>query len=239
MADTTENASQAKPAAGPKPTESIESLEAMKLMPGDSLQLQSMLEGQNERYPVRIIGMVKGKSVLVTAPMVEGKLIFVREAQPFLTRAFSGQNVCAFKTKVLKSQHTPFPYLHLAYPDAVKVMRIRKAMRAPANLIAALHDKEAGRQIGAGRLVDISVGGARLQVARNVDISDDLFISFKLILGDHEEYVATHAVVRAKNDEDDEDGKPIRAIGLQFDTLAPQQRLAIMNLVYQHMLKEA
>jgi c-di-GMP-binding flagellar brake protein YcgR len=205
--------SDAKPTAGgPRPIESTESLDSLKIMPGDSLQLQPMIEGQTERYSVRVIGMMKGKSVLVTAPMIEGKLIFIREAQPFLIRAFSGQNVCAFKSKVLKAQHTPFPYLHLAYPDAVQVMRIRKAMRAPVQLIAALNDKEGGRSIGAGRLVDISVGGGRIQVARNVTLGVDVYISFKVVLGDHEEYIATHAVVRSSVDEDDDQGKPVRAV---------------------------
>ncbi len=216
-----------------------EGAEALKLMPGDSLQLQPMLEGQVDRYTVRVIGMMKGKSVLVTAPLIEGKLIFIREAQPFLIRAFSGQNVYAFKARVLKAQHTPFPYLHLSYPDSVQVMRIRKAMRAPTQIIVALSDKEGGRTIGAGRFVDISVGGARMHAGRDVRISGErLHVTFKVILDEHEEYIATHAAVRSVHDEDDEQGKPVRAVGLQFDTLLPQQRLAIMNLVYQHMLKE-
>jgi c-di-GMP-binding flagellar brake protein YcgR len=124
--------------------ETSESLDALKLMPGDTLQLQPMIDGQTERYTVRVIGLMRAKSVLVTAPLIDGKLIFIREAQPFLIRAFSGQNVYAFKARVLKAQHTPFPYLHLSYPDSVQVMRIRKAMRAPAQIIVALSDKEGG-----------------------------------------------------------------------------------------------
>jgi c-di-GMP-binding flagellar brake protein YcgR len=216
-----------------------ESKDALKLMPGDSLHLQPMIEGQSDRYTVRVIGMMRGRSVLVTAPMIEGKLIFVREAQPFLVRAFSGRNVYAFKSKVLKAQHSPFPYLHLAYPDSVHVVRIRKAMRAPAQIIVAINGNDAASVIGAGRLVDISVGGARMHVARNMRFSHDAVnIAFKVLLDDHEEYVSTHAAIRSTAEEDDEQGKPVLAVGLQFDALVPQQRLAIMNLVYQHMLKE-
>jgi c-di-GMP-binding flagellar brake protein YcgR len=222
-----------------KIVESNEGADALKLMPGDSLQLQPMLEGQVDRYTVRVIGMMKGKSVLVTAPLVDGKLIFIREAQPFLIRAFSGQNVYAFKAKVLKAQHTPFPYLHLSYPDSIQVMRIRKAMRAPAQIIVSISNREGGRALGAGRFVDISVGGARMHVGRDVPVvGESLYVSFKVILDDHEEYITTRALVRSLSEEDDEQGKPARAVGVQFDTLQPQQRLAIMNLVYQYMLKE-
>jgi c-di-GMP-binding flagellar brake protein YcgR len=225
--------------AATKKVESTESSDALKLMPGDSLQLQPMLEGQVDRYTVRVIGLMRGKSVLVTAPLVDGKLIFIREAQPFLIRAFSGQNVYAFKARVLKAQHTPFPYLHLSYPDSIQVMRIRKAMRAPAQIIVALSDKEGGRALGAGRFVDISVGGARMHVGRDTPISgESLHIAFKVILDDHEEYITTRALIRSVGEEDDEQGKLVRAVGIQFDALQAQQRLAIMNLVYQHMLKE-
>ena len=223
----------------PNSTEDLESPDLLKLLPGDALQLQPMLEGQTERYAVQVIGVMKGKSVLVTAPLVEGKLIFVREAQPFLIRAFSGLNVYAFKSRVLKAQHTPFPYLHLAYPDTIKVIRIRKAMRAPVQLIVAISDKEGGRSLGAGRIVDLSVGGARIRVGKDLNLSlERLFLSFKVALGDYEEYVTTQAVVRSVQEEDDEQGRPVRVAGVQFDALMPQHRMAIMNLVYQHLLKE-
>lgn len=230
-----------KPAEpGGKTLETSESLDALKLMPGDTLQLQPMIDGQTERYSVRVIGLMKGKSVLVTAPLIEGKLIFIREAQPFLVRAFSGQNVYAFKARVLKAQHAPFPYLHLSYPDSVQVMRIRKAMRAPAQIIVALSDKEGGRNLGAGRIVDISVGGARMHLGRDVHVgAESVSVAFKVILDDHEEYINTRAMVRSVSEEDDEQGKPVRVVGVQFDALLPQQRLAIMNLVYQHLLKES
>lgn len=220
--------------------ETSEAQDALKLMPGDVLHLQSMVEGQSDRYTVRVIGLMRGKSVLVSAPALEGKLIFVREAQPFLIRAFSGQSVYAFKARVLKVHHTPFSYLHLSYPDSVQVMRIRKAMRAPAQLIAAISDREGGRSLGAGRIVDISVGGARLHAGRELAIpAGELHVSFKILLDEHEEYVSTPATVRSISEEEDDRGTRVRAVGLQFESLLPQQRLAIMNLVYQHMLKEA
>lgn len=238
-ASTTRPASEKAAPAGTKTMETSESLDALKLMPGDTLQLQPMIDGQTERYTVRVIGLMRAKSVLVTAPLIDGKLIFIREAQPFLIRAFSGQNVYAFKAKVLKAQHTPFPYLHLSYPDSVQVMRIRKAMRAPAQIIVALSDKDSAASLGAGRIVDISVGGARMHLGRDVQVrGEDITVAFKVILDDHEEYITTRAAVRSVSEEDDEQGKPVRVVGIQFDTLLPQQRLAIMNLVYQHLLKE-
>lgn len=223
----------------PKPQEEVLSFDAIKLMPGDALQLQPMLEGQVERFTVHVIGVMKPKSVLVTMPVVEGKLIFVRDGQTYLVRAFSGLNVCAFKAKVLKSQLQPFPYLHLSYPDSVQAMRIRKAMRAPASIIVAVQQSEEGKQIGAGRLVDISVGGAKLLSPMKLgDKGESLWLSFKVRLGDMEEYVKTPVLIRSEGEEDDEQGKRMKSFGIQFGELEQSQRLIIMNLVYQHLLKE-
>lgn len=222
-----------------KPQEENLSFDAIKLMPGDALQLQPMLEGQTERFTVHVIGVMKPRSVLVTMPVVEGKLIFVRDGQTYLVRAFSGLNVCAFKARVLKSQLQPFPYLHLSYPDSVQAMRIRKAMRAPAGIIVAVQQSEEGKQIGAGKLVDISVGGAKMFSPMQLgQKGDSLWLSFKVKLGDMEEYVKTPVVIRSVGEEDDEQGKRMKAFGIQFGELGQSQRLIIMNLVYQHLLKE-
>jgi hypothetical protein len=224
---------------GGKPQGETLSFDAVKLMPGDALQLQPLLEGQTERFSVHVIGVMKPKSLLVTAPIVDGKLIFVRDGQTYLVRAFSGLNVCAFKARILKSQLQPFPYLHLAYPDSVQAMRIRKAMRAPTSIIVAVHETEDGRQNGAGKIVDLSVGGARMYSPMKVGVKDQtLWLSFKVKLGDMEEYVKTPAVIRAVGEEDDEQGKRMNVFGLQFGELAQSQRLIIMNLVYQHLLKD-
>jgi len=214
--------------------------EAIKLMPGDTLQLQPLLEGQTERFSVHVIGVMKPISLLVTAPVVEGKLIFVRDGQTYLVRAFSGLNVCAFKARILKSQLQPFPYLHLSYPDSVQAMRIRKAMRAPVSIIVAVSETEEGRQSGAGKIIDLSVGGARMYSPMQIGDKDQtLWLSFKVMLGDMEEYVKTPAVIRSVGEEDDDQGKRMHVFGLQFGELTQSQRLIIMNLVYQHLLKDA
>ncbi len=215
------------------------SLDEAKLTPGDALQLQQLLDGQTERFTVRVIGMMKPKSVLVTAPTLDDKLIFVRDGQPFLIRAFSGLNVCAFKSKVLKSQHTPFPYLHLSYPDTVELMRIRKSIRAKVNIIVAISDKEGGRQMAAARIVDLSVGGARaFATGIFCDKGQQVFVSFKVKLDDIEEYINVPATIRSFTEDNDENGKAVYAIGMQFDELPQHDKLLITNLVYQYLLKE-
>jgi len=214
-------------------------LDEIRLMPGDTLQLQQLIEGQDERLNVRLIGVMKPISVMVTAPVIDGKLIFVREARPFLARAFSGMNVCAFKTKVLKAQHTPFSYIHLAYPDKVQILRIRKSIRASVQLITAIYDREGGRQVASGRIIDLSVGGARIHSQQPLgEKTQRLFLAFKIRLDGDEHYIQTASIIRTINQEFDADGKLVFVTGIQFEELQQAERLMVMNLVYQYLLKE-
>jgi hypothetical protein len=223
-----------------KPQSEMLYFEDMKLMPGDPVHLEALQEGPTERFLVHVIGVMKPKSFLVTAPVVDGKLIFIRDGQPFMVRAFSGLNVCAFKARLLKSQLQPYPYLHLSYPDSIQAMRIRKTMRAPAKIIVAVHESEEGRQSGSGKIIDLSVGGARMHSPTIIGYKDQIvWLSFKVLLGDMEEYVKTPAVIRTLGEEEDEQGKRMKVFGLQFGELTQSQRLIIMNLVYQHLLKDA
>ncbi|MCU0840838.1 MAG: flagellar brake protein [Thiobacillaceae bacterium] len=212
----------------------------VNLSPGDLLHIQPLMEGQTERYSVRVIGVLKPKSLLVTTPVIDGKVVFVKEGQPFLVRAFSGLNVCGFKARVLKSNLSPYPYLHLSYPASVQAMRIRKAMRAPVDIIIAIYDQEGGRQIAAGRIVDLSVGGARvLSPTEFGKKGGRVFITFKVSLDDIEEIVTTPAYIRSLEGEEDEKGRPMKVLGLQFGEITQAQRLIIMNLVYQHLFRDA
>lgn len=210
------------------------------LSPGDLIQIQSLQEGSAERYNVRVIGMLKGKSVLVTNPVAEDKVIFVREGQSFQVRAFSGVNVCGFKARVLKANLTPYPYLHLSYPASVHAVQVRKAMRAPVDIIVVIFEREGGELLASGRIVDLSVGGARIHSPVLFgNVGSHVFITFKVKLDEIEEIVTTPACVRSLGEETDEKGKPVKVVGIQFGEITQSQQLIIMNLVYQHLFKGA
>ena len=109
----------------------ISTLAQIQLAPGDMVQLQTMHATHTERYQVKMLGFHAPVSIMVTSPMVQGKLVFIKEGQQFLVRGFVGKDAVAYKTRVLKSNLAPFPYLHLAYPESVQSMRIRGSARVP------------------------------------------------------------------------------------------------------------
>jgi len=212
----------------------ISSLAQIQLSPGDPVQLQTLHPTHAERYQVRMIGVHAPVSLLVTAPTAQGKLIFVKEGQQFLVRGFVGKDAVAYKTRVLKSNLAPFPYLHLAYPQSVQSMRIRASARVPVDLVTAV-----ATPVGqaAARLVDLSVGGARLLSPRPfAEKGTEVKLSFRINPSGMEVYLTLNAVIRALHLDDNPPNQI--ATGVEFTGLTDQDRLYLTNMVYQNLLKD-
>lgn len=120
-------------------------------------------QGLSARYTARFIGYIKNRTVLVTMPIVDDKYVLIRDSQMFIVRAFSGKKAYAFSAFVVKSVHSPHPYLHLSYPKELSCATIRHRARIPVSIIAAvsMNDQEEGV---AAVIADMSLGGASANI---------------------------------------------------------------------------
>lgn len=212
----------------------ISSLSQVQLAPGDLVQLQTLHPTHAERYQVRMIGFHAPVSLMVTAPTIQGRLVFVKEGQQFLVRGFVGKDAVAYKTRVIKSNLSPFPYLHLAYPETVQFMRIRGSSRVSVELVTAVNGP-AGQ--AAAKIVDLSCGGARMMSPKPVaEKGDDVKLSFRINPSGLDVYLTISAKVRAVSR--DETANSQVATGVEFVDLNEQDRLYLTNMVYQNLLKD-
>lgn len=232
-------------AAGPKPEkdETIEqqvALEDAHLQIGDSINLQSKTDGATDRYSVKLIGMLQGRSVLVTTPVIDGKYILVREGQAFILRAFSGKSVFAFTTHVLKSVNVPYPHLHLSYPREVKSLVVRKGARANVKIICAITSCDASPIQEAGVIYNLSVGGALMGVKRSfAQTGQRLTVKFKITVNGIEVMQELQAVIRAINTSlANESNMPIQ-YGLQFVDISPDASIPLLAFVYYQLMEQS
>lgn len=203
----------------------------MLLSPGDMLQLQASGSASAERHPVRLIGYHAPVSLLVTAPVVNGRLAFIKEGQGFLVRGFVGRDAVAYSTRVLKANLAPFAYLHLAWPEEVQTMRIRSSARVPVSLVCAVINEDG--QIGA-RMIDLSPGGARVISAAPIGaIGEQVKVAFRINPGGAEVYLSPLALIRGVSEDDGQ-----FTTGLEFIDIGEAENLYLSNMVYQHLLKE-
>ncbi|QIB50479.1 flagellar brake protein [Pseudomonas sp. OIL-1] len=209
-------------------------LEQIQLAPGDPVQLQTLHPTHAERYQVRMIGVHAPVSIMVTTPIHQGKLAFIKEGQQFLVRGFVGKDAVAYRTRVLKSNLAPFPYLHLAYPRTVQSMRIRSSARVPLQLVTAVLTDHAQ---SSAKIVDLSVGGARMiSPAVFAQKGDELKLSFRVNPAGMEVYMTVKAKVRAVQEDDAGSGQV--TTGVEFTDLGEQERLYLTTVVYQNLLKD-
>ena len=120
-------------------------------------------QGAAVRYTARFIGYIKNRTVLVTMPIVDDKYVLIRDGQMFVVRAFSGKKAYAFSAFVVKSVHSPHPYLHLSYPKELGCATIRHRARITVSIIAAV-SLDGMVDTAAAVINDMSLGGASASI---------------------------------------------------------------------------
>ena len=233
------------PAAAPEAgRDSIARLEDIKLQIGDTLQLQSQADQGTVRYYVKLIGYAVGKSVIVSTPVVDGRICLMREGQSFVVRCFSGKNAYAFPAATFKVVNAPFPHLHLTYPREVRGIVVRKGARVNTSIISAVHILSGPRSNtqAAATIVNLSVGGALLTARAPLgDKGDRISIKFRVNLQDIEAFPQLEAVIRnvAPEAVTEGGGPPTVLHGLEFKDVPQADRVMLTAYVYQRLLEES
>lgn len=140
---------------------SLHDFDDIRVSIGDIFSVQFQTDSPDSRCPVRLIGYLKNKSIVITTPEHQGGLIFAKEGQVFIVRFFSGKNAYAFTTEVLRVYNTPYPHLHLRYPARVKGLVVRKGERVAVKIICSIDlPAPADPARFAGTIQNLSTGGA-------------------------------------------------------------------------------
>lgn len=159
----------------------------LKLQPGEPLQLQTLAEDGSVRYHVRVIGYVVRKSLLVTAPLVEGRIARVREGQVYAVRMMIGNRVIGFTTRVIKTHMHPYPYMHLSFPEDIQSIVVRGAPRIKVNMPVEVQRLRAGEALSLSSpasMVDLSAQGCQLSAPTKIaDVGMDVQISAHFEVG--------------------------------------------------------
>lgn len=209
--------------------------EKSKIRIGDTMVLQSSPDAP--RYPVRLIGYMRHRSVIVTPPEINGEVAMVRDGQSFIGRFFSGQNAFAFSTSVLKQTSVPFPHLHLVYPRELKVQEIRKSPRVDVSLIAAVEFEERGGQ-AAVRVINLSSTGAGFRAKASLGSAGQvLVLKFKLAIHGIDTVVNVRSEICTVR-ESNEDPAMTFLHGVRFLDVDEPTHFALSAFVYGSLLGE-
>jgi hypothetical protein len=222
-----------EPAPEPQDTNSskeiVVGMDDVRWCVGETLYLQQ-IDNPSIRYTVRLIGFVKNKTVMVTAPAIDGKLEFVRDGQTFIVRAFAGKKAYAFVTSAVKSVHSPHPYLHLAFPKEVRCTVVRRGVRAQVKIIASV-GLDNPERVGAAVLTDLSMGGASGTLKQLLgQKGEEGQIKFKVHAAGQDEILNLKMVLRSIGPAEGGDGYKH---GFEFLDVSIHERLILSAFVHQ------
>lgn len=205
---------------------------------GDPIQLQYVPEDGRERLSAKIIGHAPGKSLIISAPRLNGKLPLLKENQPFIARMLQGNNVYGFESAVLKFYSVPFPHVHLAHPKDVERIVVRGSRRVDTELVVSVTTSTTDQQTSVSML-NTSATGALLQTRQQIgDINDRLSISVELEIANIKKYLRFDAAIRNISTPRDR-GTPDDALnkyGVQFIDLTEEQTLIVNAYVYEQIV---
>ncbi|MFA6970621.1 MAG: flagellar brake protein [Gallionella sp.] len=219
------------------PVEKIEDFLSIKLVIGDTLQLQDF-SPDKQRYFVKLIGFMNKKSVLVSHPRQEEKLSFIKEGHAFLVRGFSGTKTYEFSSNVISVGLTPFPYLHLAFPSQVKTTNMRATVRVKLRLVCTVDSAATGTKMSA-IIEDMSISGARIHAGKAFgQVGDAVSVGLRMQVGGEIQVFLVSSVIRNVHVEtDSQTGDKVVMHGIEFVPTLGMDLTMLQNFIYKSMLE--
>jgi c-di-GMP-binding flagellar brake protein YcgR len=222
-------AETSEPKAQPLGKEVVVGMDEVHWHIGESMQLQPH-DNLGMRYGVQLIGFLKNRTVLVTAPAVDGKVVMVREGQTFVVRAFSGKKAYAFTAAVLKAMHTPHAYLLLSYPKEVRCTVVRQSARVDVKIIASASVGKPERT-SAATIFDLSMGGASATAKEPLGVKgEEGRLKFKVNAAESDAYLNIGVILRSIAKMENGEGYKH---GFEFVDVSAHDRLTLSAFVYQ------
>lgn len=222
-----------------QPAVTLGTLDQLQLHIGDRLQLELNADGAHNQYFTLLIGYVPGHSVLVRTPLVQNLPVPVREGEAALVRTFSGRHASTFETTVLRASRSPFPYLHLSYPQTVKQALIRGALRVRVSLPGTA--ARPGDEPGAALISDLSVSGALLESEQPLgEAGEKVDLAFKFVVqpNNYEVKLAVSAEVQSVKSRQGEGTASVFVTGVRFMRLHTTETLLLQSYIQQVLLQD-
>jgi len=214
----------------------MEDKKDFKVKLGDLVQLQFIPLDGRERLTAKVIGHSPNKSIIISAPSVNGKCPLIKENQPFVVRMLQGNDVYGFESSVLKYYSIPYPHVHLSQPKDLECITVRGSQRVETEIVVSVTTRQAPDKVLSISMLNTSATGALLQTKIELGkIRDELNISIELIIANIKKYLRIKAIIRNISTPDEEDDK-LNKYGVEFLELTDDQKLVINAYVYEQIV---
>ena len=203
---------------------------------GNTLQLQLAHSNKDERFHVKLIGVLENKSILITAPRADGGVLKTEERQEFIIRMMSGSAAYVFTSTAIFSTNHPYAHLHLTYPKSLESITVRKAERVNCKLIVSVHNSEKSIEEGiSASMHDISTAGAQLFSNESLgEVGDNISINTKFSVAGIDQHLLIPGIIRRAINASTDDAE--HEYGIEFNSIEDKDKLILTAFVYEQMM---
>jgi len=203
---------------------------------GDPIQLQFIPQDGRERLTAKVIGHSPNKSIIISAPSVNGKRPLIKESQPFVVRMLQGNDVYGFESSVLKYYSAPYPHVHLSQPKDLECITVRGSQRVDTEIVVSVTTRQQPDKILSISMLNTSATGALLQTKIELGkIKDVLNISIELEIANIKKYLRIKAIIRNISTPDNT-AVALNKYGVEFIEMTEEQKLLINAYVYEQIV---
>jgi c-di-GMP-binding flagellar brake protein YcgR len=213
------------------------SIEDLGLSIGMRLGLRPQIGMGREMHASRVIGFAAHHALFVTPPLVDGRPLALTPGEQLEVVAIASRAVFLFVCTVEAVCTSPFPYLVLSEPGAVRRLRVRRSVRVPVRLavryamVATEATEGPGNGYeGLGVTRDLSPLG--MSLATTVALGqpgDRVRVAFRMRTDDVSLEIEAVAVLRSVQTGQASDGLTVH--GLEFVQLEPTRQFALKCFV--------
>ncbi|TVZ37944.1 flagellar protein YcgR [Alteromonadaceae bacterium 2753L.S.0a.02] len=205
--------------------------EDLHLTFGHTIQILPKPSSPGERFESVLLGCLRGETVMVTPPP-SGKFPLLSEGQQVVIRVSTLNGVALFPTLVLHIAQVPLYILYLDFPKAINFKQIRQATRVEVAMPVLVSNlNNAAYRSVAGRVSDISLGGAKLDFNQLIgNKGDEIELKGKFEIASIKRILSVRAKIRTVVH-----SAGVHQYGVQFFEQDEDKQLVLFGFIYSAM----
>lgn len=215
----------------------------LKLKAEDRLQLQPPAHMTRERFLVKVIGFLRGNTLLVTTPVLDnGMRVPLIEGEIVVMRSFSGQNAFGFACTIERVCRLPYEYLHLTFPESIEGVVVRKSQRVKTRIIAAVKNLSSAstNENAPAFICNISADGVALEAGQVLGSEGDIInLAFHVSVHNIEVFLSLDGIILSIMNchaTDITDPETVRH-GIKFRQLELNDTVILKSMIYQQIIE--
>lgn len=202
------------------------------------LQIESSSARAGEHFYTKLLGFLKGGSLIVKLPTTWKGTVPLSEGDNVTVRGFSGRIAFVFNCDVLKIRYAPYPYCHLGFPASIQGAEIRKAVRVSVNIPTRVTNPRMGSDAALEATIsNLSAQGVQLDSTMPLgEPGDPVTLTFRFWIQPNEYEVNFNATGVIQNSHPIDSGAGLHH-GVRFQNMRSTEALLLQHLIYEKSME--